>query len=423
MCDTLGIGPGLTGCGAAVFGKNSDREADEAQVVLSIPGEANPGGRVLRCTYISIPQADFTYGIVISKPFWIWGAEMGVNEMGVAIGNEALFTKVKQEKSPGLIGMDLLRLALERAATADEAAHVIIRLLGQYGQAGPCGWRDKKFGYMNSFLIMDPAKILTLETVGRDHAVKQHRDHAAISNRISITADWDESSLATGTDFSAFTDPVTTYFAGSSFRKGSNDDSILGAKAPIGVSDVFRMLRRHYGQGPSKGFNRDVCMHASDPLIRRSQTTGSMVAELHPDRRVRIFVTAGSAPCLTPFKPFLPAAPYPDAGIGGGSFSDASYWWRHEVFHLNAMLRYDSIMPGVRAWTTERERDWIERVPAHAWDCTDGPLVEASHTAFLESERNEQFLLAGMGSFKRAVFSLSGLFRRRMALRSEVPLV
>ena len=129
--------------------------------------------------------------MVISKPFWIWGAEMGVNEKGVAIGNEALFTKVRKEKTPGLIGMDLLRLALERGADAAEAAQVIIDLLKRYGQAGPCGYRDKKFSYMNSFIIMDRQSIIKLETAGRDYALKRLGSHAVISNGITIAKDWD----------------------------------------------------------------------------------------------------------------------------------------------------------------------------------------------------------------------------------------
>jgi len=43
----------------------------------------------------------------------MWGGEMGANEYGVVIGNEAVFTKVKKERTPRLLGVDLLRLALE----------------------------------------------------------------------------------------------------------------------------------------------------------------------------------------------------------------------------------------------------------------------------------------------------------------------
>jgi secernin len=100
MCDTLGIGPSYTSSGISIFGKNSDREADETQLVLSIPRKAYLDQQDLRCTYITIPQTGSTHAVVLSKPFWLWGAEMGVNEKGVVIGNEALFTRVKPEKEP-----------------------------------------------------------------------------------------------------------------------------------------------------------------------------------------------------------------------------------------------------------------------------------------------------------------------------------
>ncbi len=74
--------------------------------------EPAPHGTV-QCTYISIPQVAATHAVVLSKPSWIWGAEMGANEHGVVIGNEALFTRVQCE-GKALLGMDLVRLALER---------------------------------------------------------------------------------------------------------------------------------------------------------------------------------------------------------------------------------------------------------------------------------------------------------------------
>ncbi len=423
MCDTCGIGPELTGSGISIFGKNSDREADEAQLVLSVPSKTYASKDDLQCTYIAIPQVGSTYATVLSKPFWLWGAEMGVNEKGVVIGNEALFTKVKPEKAPGLIGMDLLRLALERSANAEESAQMIIELLKKYGQAGPCGYRDKQFTYMNSFIIMDRQGIIKLETAGRDYALQRLGGYAVISNGITIAKNWDASSLAAGADFSKFSDPFMTYFSGSAFRKDHNQASILKAKGAIGATDVFALLRDHFADLPAKGFNRDVCMHASDPLIRKSQTTGSLVVELHPNDRFRIFVAGGSAPCLTAFKPFIPAAPIRDLSVGAGYYSDQSFWWRHEFYHINAILRHEIVRPLVAKYILDGESSWTARLPAHAWNSTDPLLAEISSEAFRESNRQEKAMIERMKEIKKTASSLSAWFWKRMARRSGVPLV
>lgn len=423
MCDTCGIGPAFTGSGISIFGKNSDRESDEAQLVLSIPAKGHEAGENVQCTYIAIPQVGKTFALVISKPFWLWGAEMGVNEKGVVIGNEALFTRVKPEKTQGLIGMDLLRLALERSADAEEATQIIIGLLERYGQAGPCGYRDKKFTYMNSFIIMDRKIIIKLETVGRDYALQRTSDHAVISNGITIAKDWQASSRAAGTDFSKLSDPLTTYFAGSAFRRDRNHSAIHKAKGGIGATDVFAMLRDHFDRAPAKGFNRDVCMHASDPLIRKSQTTGSLVVELHPDDRFRLFVTGGSAPCLTAFKPFFPAAPFPDLGVGNGGYSDQSFWWRHEAYHINAILRYETVRSLVEKDILDEEAKWTTNLPAHTWDSAEPRLTEISHRAFRNSDNREKALIDRMRKIKKTASFLSSRFWTRTAHRSGVPLV
>ncbi len=423
MCDTCGIGPEFTGSGISVFGKNSDREADETQLVVSVPSKTYPSKEELQCTYIAIPQADKTFAMVLSKPFWMWGAEMGVNEKGVVIGNEALFTKVKPEKTPGLIGMDLLRLALERSVSAEEAALLVVELLKKYGQAGPCGYRDKNFTYMNSFIIMDRQGIIKLETAGRDHALLRLRDHAKISNGITIAKDWHSSSLERGADFSKFSDPLITYFTGSAFRRNRNQEAIIKTKGSIGAIDVFAMLRDHFDKLPAKGFNRDVCMHASDPLIRKSQTTGSLVVELHPDDKFRIFVGGGSAPCLTAFKPFIPAAPFADLSVGAGQYSGQSFWWRHEVFYANAMLRYETVMPTVQKYILEGEAQWTAQLPAHAWESSDPLLTEISYKAFRESEGREKAMIEQMKKIKKTASSLTSWFWKRMANRSGVSLL
>jgi len=155
MCDTIVALGNVTADGVTILGKNSDREPNEAHHLLRLPAARHPPGSRVKCTYLEIPQVEQTYAVLLAKPFWIWGAEMGANEHGVAIGNEAVFTRVPYDKRPGLIGMDLLRLALERGRTAREALDVITGLLAEYGQGGNCGFKHPTY-YHNSFLIADP---------------------------------------------------------------------------------------------------------------------------------------------------------------------------------------------------------------------------------------------------------------------------
>jgi dipeptidase len=87
MCDTMVALGNSTKNGAVLFAKNSDRDFNEAQYLELIEGKSYSKGDKVKCTYIEIPQASRTNTILLSKPFWIWGAEMGANEHGVGIGN------------------------------------------------------------------------------------------------------------------------------------------------------------------------------------------------------------------------------------------------------------------------------------------------------------------------------------------------
>ena len=146
MCDTIGIYTSEK----TFFAKNSDRSPNEPQLLeYHAPHSAVPKQRT---TYLTIDGAHAN-AVLLSRPAWMWGAEMGVNEHGLAIGNEAVFTKGSYQKT-GLTGMDLLRLALERADGVDSAIDVITSLLKRYGQGGDCGY-DHSFFYDNSFLLVE----------------------------------------------------------------------------------------------------------------------------------------------------------------------------------------------------------------------------------------------------------------------------
>ncbi len=189
MCDTLCV----LGADGTLFAKNSDRPVTEAQVIEAHP--RRPAAPPLRTQYLEIPDRG-AFATVLARPTWLWGAEHGVNEHGVAIGNEMVNTVDDPRlAAPALLGMDLVRLGLERAASADEALEVMTTLLERHGQGG-VGDAVNDVSYWSSFLVADAASAWVLETSGRAWAARPVAHGDAISNRLTLRADWTRGSPA-----------------------------------------------------------------------------------------------------------------------------------------------------------------------------------------------------------------------------------
>ncbi|MBN1641662.1 MAG: C69 family dipeptidase [Anaerolineae bacterium] len=373
MCDTMVALGRATADGSAILAKNSDRPPNEAQLPVYIPRTRHHEPTV-RCTHLEVPQAPETYAVLLSSPFWMWGCEMGANEFGVTIGNEAVFTKEPYAES-GLLGMDLMRLALERAETARRAVDVIVDLLAAHGQGGVCVVQGPNLNYHNSFLIADPGDAWVLETAGRYWAAKRISDVYSISNALTIGADFDLASpglvehaveqrwCRSEADFDfarCYSDFLMTRIGtASATRRWRTMDRLGAAAGGIGVRDMMALLRDHGPDGdkpdwaPTRG-GSTVCMHAANGLRRRSQSTASLVAHLRPGVPV-YWMTATSAPCTGVFKPFY-AAPVP-AGVGAptGVYDGASLWWAHERLHRALLEDYPTRLAAYRG-----ERDEIE---------------------------------------------------------------
>ena len=347
MCDTMAI----VEAGRVLFAKNSDRDPNEAQYLEWHPRQSHAAGSTVRCTWIEIPQAEETCAILISRPSWLWGAEMGANEHGVVIGNEAVFTNQPYAKT-GLTGMDLLRLALERADTAERACEVIAGLLDEYGQGGGCGYENRRFTYHNSFIVADPTGAFVLETAGRKWAVEPIHGARTISNGLTIAGFRKQ-----------YSDRLKTRVSACRTRQARTSALIQDV---TGVGGLFSILRDH-GEGNRyprysilNGGMAAPCMHAGG-LVATSQTTASWASELRADRH-RHWVTATAAPCTSLFKPVSVRQPLelgpPPADVPGDSL-----WWRHERFH-RTVIRDPERLFGL----FEEERDavegqWLENPP------------------------------------------------------------
>jgi secernin len=445
MCDTLVVPASASADGVTIFAKNSDRHPNEGHHLLRVPAADHPAGSQVKCTYLEIPQVAHTHEVLLAKPFWIWGAEMGANEHGVAIGNEAVFTKIPYDKTPGLIGMDILRLALERARTARQALDVMIALLEQYGQGGSCA-ADHGLYYHNSYLIADPSDAWVFETADVQWAAQQVRDVRTISNGLTIGSEWDLASAGL-VDFAVrrgwckgrqdfhfarcYSDFLFTRFSASKARQCRTTDLLTAQRGRLTPTLVMQVLRDHGAQAgadwsPEVGLDTvSVCWHAGYGPIRTSQSAGSLVSHLAPGRQTH-FATATSAPCTSIFKPLWLGADLPDTGpVPGAVYDPDSLFWKHERLHRATLKAFPARLELYR-----QERDALEaRLVQEAFERRDRPSKEwAAFSAgcFVRAEQAESGWLARLSGsparkHRRFFYDLAWRSYDRQAGMPELP--
>jgi len=398
MCDTFIALHNATSDGSVIFGKNSDREPNEAQVLEFNPPYDYSGNEKIRCTYLEIPQVKQTHAVLLSRPFWMWGGEMGANEKGVVIGNEAVWTRMPLIRNKGLTGMDILRLALERSLTADRALETIIQLLADHGQGGICGYEDKRMVYHNSFIIADPKEAWVLETAGPLWAALKIKDTYTISNGLTIGEEFDECHpdlintarkrgwTKKGETFHfarSFSDWLYTNFSACRDRQNRSNRLINNNKGKMDVSSAIEILRDHketdYHPASHLLGNR-LCAHAANRLFRNaSQTVGSLIAHLKPDIQT-YWATGTCAPCTGIFKPvWFEGNVVPNLGpVPDGTFNPKTLWWHHEKLHRSVLLDYPT-----RIAAFKKERDDLEQLYIkQAFNTENGSRFNLSETIF-----------------------------------------
>ncbi|ASJ13153.1 C69 family dipeptidase [Thermococcus thioreducens] len=357
MCDILVATPEATEEGITLFAKNSDREPNEAQILELIP-RIRHREEMVRLTYVDFPQVKETYAVILSRPWWMWGAEMGVNEFELAIGNTAVFTKVRVPEK-GITGMDMIRLALERTKSAKEALEFITGIV-EDGLQGGNGSKSHGLYYFSSFVIADPKEAWVLETVGKEWAAKKIEGVYSISNALTIGNDWDMASegieaLARNGSFSFakhFSDRFYTHFARGRERRAFTLAKLKERAGKITLEYMMSLLRSHSSEPyrPEKGSMRDICMHYGG-LTRPSQTASSQVSEL--GKGIHWF-TGTSNPCLSIFKPVSLEGGLPDLGkTPMDKYDPETYWWRFEAFHRRFLTNYRS---HIEDFARERDR-------------------------------------------------------------------
>ena len=318
MCDSMIANRDRTLCGYSVFGKASDRSPNEPQPFVYIPAADHPAGEKVKATRIWVDQVPHTYAVILAKPSWIWGGEIGINEHGVVIGNEAVISHELRTDVEALLGMDILRLTLERADTAEKAVHVLTDILERYGQGGNCSF-DGVFHYDNSFLIADANDTWHVETAGRFWAAKRVSQGAySISNYLCIDypdlihPEAIQNAIDKGYPVDEPFDWAKAYINWTNgltpsgiLRRACSFRQMNRSGRQFALQDVIESLRFHNTDNEWLNGNGCVCMHAYphfDGDLDCTSTT-AMCAVLKPGDPL-IFGTGMSTTCIAPFQPF-----------------------------------------------------------------------------------------------------------------------
>jgi len=426
MCDTFVHIPSPNSS-SIIFGKNSDREPNEAQQIVRCAKNHRPANTV-KTTFIEAEHPRETYEVILSKPFQMWGAEMGVNEYGVVIGNEAVFTKIPfNKKYPGLTGMDLLRLSLEISKTAKEALENILYYLEKYGQDACGGYTDRNFYYHNSFIIADTTEGYVLETAGKHWVYETVKGYRAISNGLSIETRYDgiskdAISFARKKGWSKKNEPfnfkksysqwLMPKLAASQYRRTISE--IKGKSCiQFTAKEAFSILRSHKEQSfsPDESTTDSICMHASG-LFTPHQSVGSMVVELRKEKPASIWLTGTSAPCLSIFKPFYLGNDIlqEEIFIPPSATFDDSYWWQWEKLHRSILRNYAASTDFLHFKQQELEAKYLQQDSVlihHNWNLLNAKQV--STKALKETIEIRNYLLS---RFSAQAYSTGFLYRQ-----------
>ena len=334
----------------SILGKNSDREPNEAHELITRPcGRARRRSQ-LRCTHIEIPQVRRTHGRPARQAVLDLGRRDGRQRAGRGDRQRGGVHQGEAEKAePGLIGMDSLRLGLERAGTAEEAVEVITDLLAAYGQAGQAG-------HTHDFIRQQlprrrPPEAWVLETVGREWVAQRVTDVVDLQRshpgprRVGLRG-------VHGVRVSDRSDFLYTRFSDSAARQCRTSDTLAASRGSMTwtrpcacCATTGRRPRLGAGTG---GHRADgVCARrvradpggAVDRVDGRAPDgrRGHGVADRHLGT-----VHVGVQARLARRWPARRAR-------ARERFDAASTWWRHELLHRETLRKLPAADRGLRA--------------------------------------------------------------------------
>lgn len=409
-CSTLIALQSATKNGDIIFGKNSDRPVNESQPLEYFPPADHEAGEQVQCTYISIPQVKHTYGYIGSRPYNIFGFEHGINEKGVMIGNEAVTGRETPERQWGLIGMDILRLALERSDSAAAAVEVIGGLLETYGTGGDPLIRPQYFNA--NYIIADYEEAYIFESCQRMWAAKKIQHVGHIGNIYALTDNYDKIGSRVIKEASekgwcrdeerinisqTFSISDCDYEDGEAYFRYIRQEELMTGRDPFTVKMMMNNLRDHYDMDYRKPIPYDIatskmptiCCHPGG--MNGCASAASVVCSMDKNAADPFkFVYWGSMapPCCSVFTPKFNLGWIPkELAKAGPMYDPESPWWTFTELERYISLSYDDFAPLAIEAFQPLEDELIQQVEAakKEYDGNESKLKDLSQEAFTRS--------------------------------------
>jgi secernin len=409
--------------GHTLFGHNCRLPARTALVLERIQGRAHAADERLTLHHITLPQARETLTTLGLQATGQWGYLHGLNACGVAVGCAALRTRLPCPRA-GLLGSELVRLALERARTARQAADLIADLVGRHGQ----GWAEEQPAD-SAFLIADSREGFTLETAGRYWAQQEVRQVRAMSDFCTIRQDWDKVAHGLSTfameqgwrqddgrklDFAGVVAPELVQ-TGSPLRRWGRATLLLEEQnAHLDLAFFRRMLGDHY-EGcddeadpilPGRGVP-PLCLHPRSP--DSPMTGSSLVLRLGGAmEHGRVAWCCPGPPCIGVYLPVLLDGELPQAFTSGAA---------------HGKMRQLMNNLGVSRSLWDLARDSLGRLQARIDQEADEFILEARNVGQHEAEKEQgrRATLFMQHILERFEETLAGVMRQRLTRNFAMP--
>jgi len=298
------------------------------------------------------------------------------------IGNEAVSGREFPERRWGLIGMDILRLALERADTAANAVEIMGWLLETYGTGGDPAYRIPSFN--GNYIVADTKEAYIFESCQRYWAAKKVDDIGYISNCYSIQDDYSiigknvvkevvEKGWADSNDrinvAKAFSKDDCIFGEAEGYLRYTRLSKLMENRALFTPKMMMNNLRDHYDgedygkllYSPASAKLPCICSHPGG--VSGCASAASVVSILKanaPEPFKFIYWGSMSPPCCSIFRPYYNISWLPDdLQHAHALYDDNDQWWVFTELERYIALNYEKFALKIRHGFNELENEFI----------------------------------------------------------------